>query len=145
MNFWHIRVRPKFSRTHPAHPSCLTAQPAGSTINTDHGSIARFRFVVEIANSINGVPIRLTDERWLHIVENKPYMYAYDDAILKAIEAPTVVLRGYAGSLIAVLALARDRFLHVVYKEVRHDDGFVITAYVAQKYNRDAILWPRRS
>jgi hypothetical protein len=123
----------------------LTAQLAGSTISAEHGSIARLRFVVEIAYSINGVPIRLTDERWLHIVENKPYMYAYDDAILKAIETPTVVLRGYAGSLIAVLALARDRFLHVVYKEVRRDDGFVITAYVAQKYNQDAILWPRRS
>jgi len=61
---------------------------------------------VEIVYSINGVAIRLTDERCEHIVSNKPYMYAYDDAILKAIETPTFVLRGYAGSLIAVLALA---------------------------------------
>jgi hypothetical protein len=72
-------------------------------------------------------------------------MYAFDEALFQAIEKPTVVLRGYAGSLIAVLSLARARFLHVVYKEVNADDGFVITAYVAPKYNRDAVIWPRKS
>lgn len=100
---------------------------------------------MEIAYSINGVPIRLTDERWEHIVSNKPYMHAFDDAIIQAIEQPTVLLRGYAGSLIAVLNLARDRFLHVVYREVSADEGFVITAYVSTKYNRDAVIWPRKS
>jgi hypothetical protein len=100
---------------------------------------------VEVAHSINGVPIRLTDERWEHIVSNKPYMYAFDEALLQAIDNPTVVLRGYAGSLIAVLNLARAKFLHVVYKEVNADDGFVITAYVASTYNRDAVIWPRKS
>ena len=100
---------------------------------------------MEVAYSINGVPIRLTDERWEHIVSNKPYMYAFDEALLQAIEKPTVVLHEYAGSLIAVLSLARARFLHVVYKEVNADDGFVITAYVAPKYNRDAVIWPRKS
>jgi hypothetical protein len=78
---------------------------------------------VEIVYSINGIPIRLTDEGWEHIVSNKPYMYAFDDAILKAVEAPTVVLRGYAGSLIAVLSLARDRYLHVIYKLMLRSGG----------------------
>lgn len=72
-------------------------------------------------------------------------MYAYDDALLQAIEQPAVILRGYAGSLIAVKSLAKDTYLHVVYKEVNRDDGFVITAYVARKYNRDQILWPQKS
>ncbi len=100
---------------------------------------------MEIVYSVNGVPIRLTEERWEHIVSNKPYMYAFDQAVLQAIQEPTVVLRGYAGSLMAVLALASDRFLHVVYKEVGRNDGFVITAYVSPKYNRDSVIWPRRS
>lgn len=99
---------------------------------------------MEIAYSISGVPIRLTTERWDHIVVNKPYMHAFDDAILKAIERPTVILRGYAGSYVAVLNLARDRFLHVVYKEVSAEDGFVITAYVSSKYNRGSVIWPRK-
>jgi hypothetical protein len=101
--------------------------------------------VVDTAYSINGVPIRLTHERLEHIVNNKPYMSAFEDAILQAIEEPAVILRGYAGSLIAVLALARESYLHVVYKELGPNDGFVITAYVAHKYNRDAVIWPRRS
>jgi hypothetical protein len=100
---------------------------------------------VEIAYSVNGVPIRLTDERWEHIVNNKPYMYAFDHAVLQAIQEPTVVLRGYAGTLIAVLALARERYLHVVYKEVGRNDGFVVTAYVSPKYNRGSVIWPRKS
>lgn len=100
---------------------------------------------MEVAYSITGVPIRLTDERWAHIVNNKPYMYSFDEALLQAIEKPTVILRGYAGSMVAVLALNRDNFLHVVYKEVNADDGFVVTAYVARKYNRNLVIWPRKS
>ncbi len=85
---------------------------------------------MEIAYSVNGVPIRLTEERWEHIVSNKPYRYAYDDTLLRAIEKPSVILRGYAGSLIAVFSLSKDNYLHVVYKENTASDGFVITAYV---------------
>ena len=95
--------------------------------------------------SVNGVRIRLTDERWEHIVNNKPYMYSFEDAISTAIAEPTVVLRGYAGSLIAVLSMGRDAFLHVVYKEGTQNDGFVITAYVGRSYNRNGGIWPRRS
>jgi hypothetical protein len=51
---------------------------------------------VDIATSVNGIPIRLTEERWAHIVENKPYMRAYYEKILIAIENPTWILRGYA-------------------------------------------------
>ena len=97
------------------------------------------------AVSVNGVPIRLTDERWGHIVDNKPNIYAFEDVIMEAIEAPTCVLAGYAGSLIAVRALGRQRFLHVVYREVNADDGFVITAYIAHKYNRRQAIWPQGS
>jgi len=30
---------------------------------------------MDIAYSINGVPIRLTNERWYHIVENRDEMF----------------------------------------------------------------------
>ena len=96
---------------------------------------------MDVAYSINGVPIRLTEERWQHIMNNKPYMEAYYDRMLACIENPTWILRGYAGSLIAVLSVARQRYLHVVYKEIGQNDGFVITAFIARKYNRRMILW----
>jgi hypothetical protein len=48
---------------------------------------------MEIANSVNGVPIRLMEERWQHIIDNKPYMLGYEDKILEAIEHPTWILQ----------------------------------------------------
>ena len=89
--------------------------------------------------------IRLTEERWEHIVSNKPYLESYYERILDAIEKPVFVLRGYAGSLVAILSVGRQRYLHVVYKEVSHEDGFIITAFVARKYNRRMIVWSRES
>ena len=97
---------------------------------------------METVHSINRAPIRLTAERWQHIVSNKPYMEAHYEDMLDAIENPTWILRGYAGSLVAVVPLARQRFLHTVYKETGRDDGFVITAFVARDYNRRMIVWP---
>lgn len=60
-------------------------------------------------------------------------MEAYYEQILDAIEKPTVVLRGYAGALIAVLSVGRQRYLHVIYKEVSPEDGFIITVFIARK------------
>jgi hypothetical protein len=100
---------------------------------------------MEMAYSVNGVPIRLTKERWEHIVNNKPYMESYDERILDAIEKPTFVLRGYAGSLVAILSVGRQQYLHVVYKEVGQEDGFIITAFIARKYNRRMIVWSPES
>ena len=100
---------------------------------------------METAYSVNNVPIRLTEERWEHIVDNKPYMYAFEEAIFQAIEEPTLILAGYAGARVAVLSLGRERFLHVVYKEVSSYDGFVVTAFVSRTYNRGKVIWPSRS
>ena len=98
---------------------------------------------MEIVHSINGVPIRLTEERWTHIVENKPYMRAYYEKVLAAVENPSCILRGYAGALIAILSLGKRQFLNVVYREVSRHDGFIITAFVSRKINRGNVIWPK--
>ena len=100
---------------------------------------------MDIAYSVNGVPIRLTEERWEHIVRNKPYMESYYEKVLDAIERPTWILRGYAGALMAVLTLGRQKYLHVLYREISQDDGFIITAFISRKVNRNAIIWPKKS
>lgn len=97
---------------------------------------------MDISYSKNGVPIRLTDERWEHIVSNKEYMERRYDDVLRAIENPSMILRGYNSSLIAVHNLARNSFLHVVYREVKKDDGFVITAFITRNVNRSQKIWP---
>jgi hypothetical protein len=99
---------------------------------------------MDIAYSINDIPIRLTEERWEHIVSNKPYMGVYYEKVLDAIEQPTWIVRGYGGTLVAVFTLGRQQYLHVVYREVNRKDGFIITAFIARKINREAIIWPRK-
>ena len=49
---------------------------------------------MDIANSVNGVPIRLTYERWYHIVENHDEMASYFHDVLEAVEEPELVVRG---------------------------------------------------
>ena len=100
---------------------------------------------MELAYSVNGVPIRLTNERWEHVVSNKPYMETYYERVLDAIERPTWILRGYGGALVAVLPLGRQKYLHVIYRELSREDGFIVTAFVSRKVNRSAIIWPKKS
>jgi hypothetical protein len=92
--------------------------------------------------SVKGVPIRLTEERWKHIAGNKPYMEAYYERVLEAVERPIAILRGYSGTQVAVLSISKQRYLHVVYREISQDDGFIITAFVARKYNKGIVIWP---
>jgi hypothetical protein len=37
---------------------------------------------METVNSIHGIPIRLTDERWVHIIENHDELAGYYDNVL---------------------------------------------------------------
>ena len=93
--------------------------------------------------SIDGVPIRLTEERWFHIVENHDDMAGHYDAVLETVADHNLVLPGYRCSLIAVRNYARQRYLFAIYRRVRSDDGFVITAYFSCKVNRKKAIWKR--
>lgn len=97
---------------------------------------------MDIAVSIDGVPVRLTAERWLHIVENHDDLAGYYDDVLATVEDPDLILRSYRGSLIA--ARGRGRYLAVVYKQVSSEDGFVITAYFTSKLDRRKAIWKRQ-
>lgn len=98
---------------------------------------------MDIAYSIDQVPIRLTHERWFHIVENHDELAGYYDSVLAAVEDPEFVLRGYGGSLIAVRSYGRRGYLMVVYKQLKRDDGFIITAYFTRKLNRKQVVWKK--
>ena len=53
---------------------------------------------MDIVKSINNVPIRLTDDRWIHIVENHDDLAGYYDEILSIVEIPDYVIKGYEGA-----------------------------------------------
>lgn len=102
-----------------------------------------------IANSINDVPIRLTDERWQHITIGHPEMADYYYGILETIENPYIIYEGDYGGLIAVSAqlIEPNKFIVVIYKEINMEDGFIITAYISNKvqhFDKKKILWKKQ-
>ncbi len=100
---------------------------------------------MDIAYSLNNIPIRLTDERWRHIVENHEDIAGYYDAVLQTVEDADYVIKGYGEALIALQEIKINKFLAVVYKEF-DDDGFIITAYFTSKLKlkREEILWKKK-
>jgi len=99
--------------------------------------------MIDVALSVDGVPIRLTLERWFHIVENHDDMASYYDDVLETIENPNTILRGYRGTLIAARNYGHQRYLMVIYRQVSANDGFVITAYFTSKIDRKKAIWQR--
>ncbi len=98
---------------------------------------------MDIAYSIDGVPIRLTTERWFHIVENHDDLAGHYDDVLGVVENPDLILRGHHGSLIAIRGAGRGQYLAVVYRQLAEADGFIITAYFTGKVNRKKAVWKK--
>lgn len=71
--------------------------------------------ILGIATSVNDVPVRLTDERWYHIVDSHPEMTSLREAVLDAVENPDYILQSRRGAFAAVVLLGKpgmaSRFL----------------------------------
>jgi hypothetical protein len=103
---------------------------------------------MEIALSRNGVRVRLTEERWMHIVSRHPEMAEYRNRVMETVATPDYVQQGDSGELLAVRDYGEGpkpgRLVVVVYREAAPDDGFILTAYVAERTSsRRKILWKR--
>jgi hypothetical protein len=96
--------------------------------------------------SKNGVPIRLTEERWFHITETHDDLAGHYDDVLNAVEDPDFVIEGFMKAVIGLKKVGRNKFLAVVYREKGRGDGFVITAYFTSKLRleRKVILWQKQ-
>ena len=95
--------------------------------------------------SKNGVLIRLTAERWFHIIEEHSEMAGYYFEILETIQAPEVIYAGRAGELLATKEIEQEKYLIVVYRETSETDGFVITSFLTRRKDqieRRTKLWP---
>jgi hypothetical protein len=100
--------------------------------------------MLAVVLSKNGVPIRLTDERWMHITEEHGELAGLRLEVLEAIAEPARVLEGREGELLAVHELEPGKDLVAVYRELEQD-GFVITAFVTRRraaLDRRRQLWP---
>lgn len=101
---------------------------------------------MEIVRSKSGVPVRLTEQRWLHITEEHSEMAGYYFEVLETLEEPEAIYEGKEGELVAVKEIEPEKYLIVIYKEIRKEDGFVITAFLTRRIKqieRRPRLWPR--
>ena len=96
------------------------------------------------ARSIQGVPVRLTAERWEHICMAHGDMDGKEHDVLLTVQEPDRVLAGDRGEFLAVRLIAVQRWMVVVYR-ISGDDGFVITAYRVSRegyFRQRRQLWP---
>lgn len=107
--------------------------------------------VIEIIDSKNGVPIRLTYKQWSHIVETHDYMSGCLDMVIETLSEPDYIVRGWTDELIALKYYAEtvisEKTVVVVYKEL-NQDGFVITAFMTSRPEqilRRGIIWQRQA
>lgn len=102
--------------------------------------------LIGVAISINGVPIRLTDERWEHIVTGHSELKDLFDMVMNIIREPLSVRLGDNGELLAIQELEPGKYVVVVYREISKKDGFVVTAFITKRIKqmqRRAQVWPK--
>jgi len=102
---------------------------------------------MEMVRSKNEIPIRLPNERWMHITESHTEMAGLYSDVLEAVEDPDAIYKGESGELLAVRELQTDKYMVVVYKEVSREDGFIITAFLTRRLKqleRRSKIWARQ-
>jgi hypothetical protein len=98
------------------------------------------------AKSVNGVTIRLPDERWVHITEEHAEMAGYLYDILETVQEPLAVYEGNEGELLAAREIETGKFIVAVYREIGQEDGFIITAFLTKRWKsleRRKKIWQR--
>lgn len=65
--------------------------------------------MLDISKSKNGVSVRLTDERWTHIVEEHSEMAGLRLEVLETIVNPSLILEGHHGVLVAVSEIVKGK------------------------------------
>ena len=104
---------------------------------------------IATAISNNGVLIRLTEERWSHILLTHQEIRANDfNRLIKVISRPEFILKGSKGELLAIQKVPRKKLWIVVpYKELTKLDGFVLTVYFTSDLNwlfKKEIIWSKQ-
>lgn len=101
------------------------------------------------AVSKTGRKIRLSDERWSHIIESHDYMAGNKDLVLETLEHPDIIVNDEEDALIAIKHYLKtsigEKDVAVVYKESK-DDGFIITTFMTSKIDkimRRGVIWKK--
>ena len=83
-----------------------------------------------IVYSRNAVPVRLTADRWQHIMYRHPEMVEQRERVLETLAEPELIQQGDYGELLAIRSYPEtpltSKYLVVVYREVDQKDGFIL-------------------
>jgi len=101
-----------------------------------------------IVHSRNGIPVRLTEERWQHIVRRHPEMDSQRERVLETLAEPDMIQQGDFGEVLAVRFYSETpltrKFLVVAYREISSEDRFILTAYLTSRPSaRRVTIWKR--
>jgi hypothetical protein len=101
-----------------------------------------------IVRSQNNVPVRLTAERWEHIIAEHPEMDTQREQVLETVNAPDMIQAGDFSELLAIRFYPQtpltEKYLVVAYRETAVDDGFILTAYLTRRPSaRREMIWKR--
>jgi len=110
--------------------------------------------VVAIVKSINNADVRLTEERWLHIVEYHRELINFQLEVLLTIADPDKVYLSPSGmesnfasvkvfDRLADFGLAKNLTVH--YKELSQSNGFILTPFVIsdKRLTKRFMLWQK--
>ena len=105
--------------------------------------------VLGTVTSINGIKVRLTQERWIHITTSHLELDPDDfKTVLDVVGNPDITLKGDTGELLAVKKQARKRvWVVVAYKELNKKDGFILTTYLTTDSSwlfQKEIIWNKQ-
>ena len=99
--------------------------------------------MTDIVISKNNVFIRLTDERWFHIISEHPELHQSRSTIIKTVGEPERILAGSNNEKLAVREVETGKWMVVVYRE-NEEDGFIITAFLTRRHRsleKRLVLW----
>lgn len=98
--------------------------------------------------SISNINIRLTSERFDHIISNHPEVKDYIWDLEAALETPDFVYEGTKEEYIALRRQKNGYYFVVIYKEdFTIQDGFVITAFITSRityFLRKKLIWKNK-
>jgi hypothetical protein len=102
---------------------------------------------IGIIISKSGIGIRLTAERWAHIVEAHDYMAGNQDLIFETVENPDIIVQGEKEEMISLRHYDKTsistKTMVVFYREQKAD-GFIITAFMTsrpEKIQSKGVVW----
>ena len=111
----------------------------------NRGAVAEQMIVVYSKNSI---PVRITEERWEHVVRRHPEMETQREKVEETISNPDLILRGDFGEFLAVRFYSTTpltkKYMIVAYREISNQEGFILTAYfTGSPSKRREAIWRR--